>query len=169
MTSPGHARFFAGGRHVRLLIAGKPPAGLPIPNTEHFDRVVHLARPGQHGPVLADPIRLPFTEALFDRSLTTTPLPSANARAELREIWRTLAPAGLALFAIKARRPWQLHAPGWLKDTLEPVLADAMFEVLDWQIETIPDRHHLILAGKRDGLRPAMIGRADTVLAPAPA
>ncbi len=149
------ARFFAGGRHVRLLIAGPPPSRLIVPPLAHFDRVVQLG-PGH---VVADPTRLPFIEALFDRALVTTPLPATTARAELREIWRTLAPAGLALFVIKARRPWQIHAPGWLKDALEPVLEDAMFETLDWQIETIPDRHHLILVGKRDGVRPAMIGR----------
>jgi hypothetical protein len=154
-VSEALARFFAGGRHVRLLIAGPPPAGLAVPPLDHFDRVVQLG-PGH---VVAEPTRLPFIEALFDRALVTTPLPAASARAELREIWRTLSPAGLALFVIKARRPWQIHAPGWLKDALEPILEDAMFETLDWQIETIPDRHHLILVGKRDGMRPAMIGR----------
>jgi SAM-dependent methyltransferase len=154
-VSEALARFFAGGRHVRLLIAGPPPAGLRIPQLDHFDRVVQL------GPshIVTDPTRLPFIEALFDRALVTTPLPAARARAELREIWRTLAPAGLGLLVIKARRPWRIHAPGWLKDDLEPVLEDAMFEVLDWQIETVPDRHHLILVGKRDGMRPVMIGR----------
>jgi SAM-dependent methyltransferase len=149
------ARFFAGGRHVRLLIAGPPPSGLTIPPLDHFERVVQLG-PGH---VVADPTRLPFIEAMFDRALVTTPLPAASARAELREIWRTLAPAGLALFVIKARRPWQIHAPGWLKDDLAVLLADGMFETLDWQIDTIPDRHHLILVAKRDGMRPAMIGR----------
>jgi hypothetical protein len=149
------ARFFAGGRHVRLLIAGPPPSGLAVPPLDHFDRVIQL------GPahVVADPTRLPFIEALFDRALVTSALPAANARAELREIWRTLAPAGLGLLVIKARRPWQIHTPGWLKDDLAAVLEDAMFEALDWQVETIPDRHHLILIGKRDGVRPAMIGR----------
>lgn len=163
------ARLFAGGRHIRLLITGAPPVGLALPATDHFERVVRLAHAGQDGPVVADPTRLPFIEALFDRALVTTALPGATAKTELREVWRTLAPAGLALLVIKARRPWQIHAPGWLKEALEPVLDDAMFEVLDWQVETIPDRHHVVLVGKRDGLRPAMIGRVEEVTAPATA
>ena len=159
-TVPGIDRFFAGGRHVRLLIAGQTPAGLALPDCTHFERVARLAWQGQPGPVIADPARLPFTEALFDRALATSALPKPAVRAELREIWRVLAPAGLALFVVKARRPWQLQAPGWGKRRLELLLADALFEVLDWRTEAIPDRHHLILVGKRDGLRPAMIGRA---------
>ncbi len=165
------ARLFAGGRHVRLLIAGQPPIGLALPGCDHFERVVHVSRPGGQGPVIADPSRLPFIEAIFDRALVTTPLPSAAARAELREIWRILSPAGLALLVIQARRRWPMgpgrQAPGWVRESLKPVLNDAMFEVLDWRIETIPDRWHLILVGKRDGLRPAMIGRVEEVAAPA--
>jgi hypothetical protein len=37
-----------------------------------------------------------------------------------------------------------------------------MFEVHDWQVETLPDRHHVILVGKRDGLRAAPIGVVET-------
>ena len=165
--SPALDRFCAGGRHIRLLIAGQPPDGLVLPPLDHFDRVVHLAHPGHTGPIVADPQRLPFTEALFDRALVTSPLPANAARAELREIWRTLAPAGLALLVIKARRPWQ--ATGWRREDLEPVIEDAMFELLAWEIETLPDRHHLILVGKRDGLRPAMVGRTADSLVPAAA
>jgi hypothetical protein len=44
-----------------------------------------------------------------------------------------------------------------------------MFEVLDWRIEAMPDRHNLILLGKRDGLRPALVGRVEAVAAPATA
>ena len=44
-----------------------------------------------------------------------------------------------------------------------------MFEVLDWRIETMPNRHHLVLVGKRDGLRPAMVGRVEESVAPATA
>ena len=163
------ARLFASGHHVRLLIAGQPPAGLALPATDHFERVVHLARPGANGPIIADPSRLPFIEALFDRALVTTPLPATATRAELREIWRILCPAGLALLVVKARRPWQWQAPGWTRETLEPVLDNAMFEVLDWQTETIPDRWHLVLVCKRDGLRPAMIGRVEEAPTPATA
>ena len=160
------ARLLAGGRHVRLLIAGHPPPALMLPDLRHFERVARLARPGQPGDggAVADPTRLPFVEALFDRALVTTPLPALTARAELREIWRVLSPAGLALFIVKARRPWQLGAPGWRRGALEPQLADAMFEVLAWTIAALPDRHHQILVGKRDGLQPTMIGRVDAMV-----
>lgn len=159
-SGPGLARLFAGGRHVRLLIAGAPPPGLVVPACDGFERVVRV---GSAGPVVVAPLRLPFHEAVFDRALVTTPLPRMTATAELREMWRVLAPAGLVLFAVKARRAWQLQAPGWVKEALEAVIEDAMFEVLDWRVETVPDRWHLVLAGKRDGLRPAMIGRVEAV------
>jgi hypothetical protein len=155
------ARLLAGGRHNRLVIIGGPPPGLEIGATAHFERVVRLVRPGEAvlpGGCVADSLRLPFTEALFDRLLVTSLLPAGTARAELRELWRIMSPAALALLVIKARRPWRRGAPGWLEDDLRPVLDDAMFEVLEWEVETIPDRHHLILAGKRDGLRAAPIG-----------
>ena len=142
-----------------------------IPDCTHFERVARLvwpgqlepgqSEPGQSGPIIADPARLPFAEALFDRAMVASVLPRPSVKTELREVWRILAPAGLALFVTKARRPWQVHAPGWRRETLEPALADAMFEVLDWRTQTIPDRHHLILVGKRDGWRPAMIGRTE--------
>jgi hypothetical protein len=132
--------------------------------------VVRLLRPGQTGicfagfsVAIADPVRLPFVEALFDRLLVTTTLPAAACRAELRELWRIMSPAALALLVVKARRPWRPAAPGWLEDALRPVIDDAMFEVLAWQVETVPDRHHLVLVGKRDGLRAAPIGAVEVV------
>jgi SAM-dependent methyltransferase len=165
------ARLFAGGRHVRLLVAGRPPGGIAVPDTGGFERVVWLAWPGQMaaGGVVADPQHLPFIEAVFDKALVTTPLPAATARAQLRDLWRILAPAGIALLVVKARRPWQWQAPGWVQAKLAPVLGDAMYEILDWQVATLPDRHHLILVAKRDGLRPALIGRVEESLAPATA
>jgi hypothetical protein len=162
------ARLLAGGRHNRLAIIGEPPAGLAIGETAHFERVARLLRREQSAAcfagrttAVADPLRLPFVEALFDRLLVTSPLPASTAGAELRELWRIMSPAALAVFVVKARRPWQLAAPGWLEDDLRTITDDAMFEVLDWQIETIPDRHHIILAGKRDGLRAAPIGAVE--------
>ncbi|MGL4543496.1 MAG: hypothetical protein ACRCUI_13385, partial [Polymorphobacter sp.] len=97
----------AGGDAARLLVAGRPPAELVEPDAAKFERVVRLAWPGQTGPLIADPARLPFTEALFDRVLMTSLWPRAAARTDLRELWRVMAPAALALLAIKARRPWQ--------------------------------------------------------------
>lgn len=159
----------AGGRHNRLLIAGQTPPSLCLPDLTHFERIAWIARPGQPGAgaIVADPVRLPFVEALFDRALVTTPLPPDSAHAELRELWRVLSPASLALLIIKARRAWQFQAPGWTQDALAPLLGDAMFETLDWQVETLPQRQHLILVGKRDGLSPAMIGRVEETIVPA--
>ena len=158
------ARLLAGGRHNRLLILGTPLPALLLPDTGHFALTAQLRRADQAaaaGQCIADPERLPFVEALFDRLLVTTPLP--GARTELRELWRIMAPAALMLLVIKARRPWQFGAPGWLEDDLKQALKDAMLEALDWQVETLPDRHHLILVAKRDGLRAAPIGRVEEV------
>lgn len=165
------ARLFTGGDQHRLLIAGRTPPALVIPDTEGFERVAWLAWPGQPaaGAVVADTLHLPFAEAMFDKALVTSPLPEVEARAQLRELWRVLAPAGMALLVVKARRAWQWAAPGWVREALEPVLDDAMFEVLDWQVETLPDRYHLILVGKRDGLKPALIGRVVEEIVPATA
>ena len=171
MTPPAEegsplARLLAGGRHNRLLVLGNPPPGLAMPDTSHFERRAWLLPPDQPataGHVVADPERLPFIEALFDRLLVTTPLPAATARATLRELWRIMSPAALTLLVIKARRPWQLATPGWLEHDFKPVLEDAMFETLDWRTETLPDRHHLILVVKRDGLRAAPIGRVEEI------
>ena len=162
------ARLLAGGRHNRLLVVGQPPTGLAIGEIGHFERVVRLAIPGQPdvglaAHVIGDPMQLPFVEALFDRLLVTSPLPAGTARAELREAWRIMSPAALALFIVKARRPWQVTRPGWLADDLAPIIDSAMFDVLAWVIETIPDRHHLVLVGKRDGLRAAHIGAVQAV------
>ena len=157
----GLARLLAGGRHVRLLVAGNPPPGVAMPPADGFERFVQVVWPSQVGPIVADALRLPFYEAVFDRALVTTPLPLLAAKASLREVWRVLAPAGLAVFVVKARRPWQ--GTGWSRKGLEGVLGEAMFEVLDWQVAAVPDRWHLVLVGKRDGLRPAMIGRVDAV------
>lgn len=161
----GHplARLFAGGRHVRLLLLGRSPDAIILPRLDGFDRVAWLVRPGDAVPgcVIADPLRLPFIEALFDRALVTTLLSEPDAQAELRELWRVLAPAGLAVLAVKARRRWQFQAAGWTREALEPLVSAAMFEVLDWQTESLPDRWHLVLVAKIDGLRPAMIGRVS--------
>ena len=159
------ARLMAGGRHVRLLVMGRLPAAISLPPLKDFERVARIGP----GSVIVDPLRLPFTEALFDKALVATLLPPATARGELREQWRVLAPAGLLLLVVKARRRWQWRRPGWRREALEPVLDDAMFEVLDWQVATLPERYHLILLAKRDGLRPAMIGRAEASEVPATA
>jgi len=159
----------AGGDAARLLIAGRPPDMLAEPDAVHFERIVRLAWPGQVGPLTADAGRLPFVEAMFDRVLLTSQLPRARARIDLRELWRIMAPAALALLVIKARRPWQVlgwQPVGWTQTDLAQVLDDAMFVTHDWQVATLPKRWHLVLVGKADGLRPAAV-QAATAAAPA--
>jgi hypothetical protein len=162
---PPLTRLYASPAELRLLLLGRPPIGMHLPSAAGFTHHIRVARPGQTGAeVLSDPSRLPFLEAVFDRILTTTPLPKLSARAELREVWRIMAPAALALLVVKARRPWQWQAPGWTQRGLEPLLADLMFVVHDWQIENLPDRWHLILVGKADGWRPAMADAAGSTV-----
>jgi SAM-dependent methyltransferase len=156
------ARLFAGGLHARLLVLGRPPGTIELP-VDRFERVACLAttdadiRPGT---VRADPHHLPFHEALFDKALWSCPL--VQPRLMLRELWRVLAPAGLAVLIVRARRPWHGLSHGWLREPLALRLDEAMFEVLDWQVQTLPDRHHVVLVGKRDGLKPMMIGRVES-------
>ncbi|MFZ4689403.1 MAG: hypothetical protein ACOYLS_09205 [Polymorphobacter sp.] len=173
MTSPSTAppldRLFAGGRHCRLLVLGRPPETVPLP-LESFERVACIAASDddiRSGTVRADPHHLPFHEALFDKALWSCPL--VQPRLMLRELWRVLTPAGLAVLIVRARRPWHTLSHGWLREPLALRLDEAMFEVLDWQIQSVPDRHHVVLVGKRDGLKPAMIGRVEETVVPATA
>ncbi len=159
-------RLLAGGRHVRLLIHGPLPADLVLPDPLACERVARVAEAPQPGGVVAHPCRLPFVEALFDRALVTTALPSP--RGELRELWRVLSPAGLALLLLPARHglPWKRL--GWTRDLVEPQLEDSMFEILGWQSSPLP-RTCAALVGKRDGLRPAMVGLVEPATEAAPA
>lgn len=161
MTDPEGplARFAVGGRHVRMLIVGPLPAAMTLPDLSACERLVRIAD-APPADAIADPLRLPFVEALFDRVLLASPLP--DARGLLRETWRVLAPAGLALFVVPARRPWQLARHGWAGDALVEALADGMFKVLAREVATIPDRHHLMLAAKCDGLAPIGPTRVTT-------
>jgi SAM-dependent methyltransferase len=164
-------RLFAGGRPGahggRLLVLGRPPQRVTL-LMDGWERVACVAsceddqRPGT---VRADPHHLPFVEALFDKALLSAPL--IEPRKMLRELWRVLTPAGLAVLVVKARRPWQGHERGWLKEPLALRLDEAMFEVIDWQIELLPERFHTVMVSKRDGVRPALVGAATakTVLA----
>ena len=87
----------------------------------------------------------------------------------LRELWRVLSPAGLVVLIVRARRPWHGLSHGWLREPLALRLDEAMFEVLDWQVQSLPERYHVVLVGKRDGLKPVMVGRVDEVGAVVPA
>jgi SAM-dependent methyltransferase len=159
-------RLFAGYRHGRLLVLGRPPAAVKM-NLDGWERVACIAatdddcRPGI---VRADPHHLPFTEALFDKALLSAPL--VQPRLMLRELWRVLGPAGLAVLVVRARRPWHVKDLGWLREPLALRLDEAMFEVLEWRIELLPERHHVVLVGKRDWEKPALAGAAEAGMEP---
>lgn len=86
---------------------------------------------------LADEVRLPFMDAVFDRVLMVHALEeSAAAHAMLREAWRVMAPEG-RLVVIAANR-WSLWAQSgatpfgqgrpYSRTQLATLLGDAMFE-----------------------------------------
>lgn len=162
-------RLFAGGRHGRLLVLGRPPEHVHL-LMDGWERVACVAAcdtDNRPGTVRADPHHLPFVEALFDKALLSAPL--IEPRVMLRELWRVLGPAGLAVLVVKARRPWQGMERGWLQEPLALRLEEAMFEVLDWQIELLPERFHVVLVAKSDGVKPALVGAAETAMVPAAA
>jgi hypothetical protein len=41
-----------------------------------------------------------------------------------------------------------------------------MFEVIDWRVETLPERYHVVLVAKRDWQKPVLVGEADPALVP---
>ena len=84
----------------------------------------------------------------------------------LRELWRVLSPAGLAVLIVRARRPWHIKDIGWLREPLALRLDEAMFEVLDWRVETLPERFHVVLVAKCDWQKPVMVGAADPAMQP---
>ncbi|WP_439532319.1 hypothetical protein [Polymorphobacter sp.] len=160
-------RLLAGGQQIRLLVHGILPPGIAPPDPARCERLAHVAATPRPGSVVADPCRLPFAEAIFDRALVATSLPAP--RGELRELWRVLAPAGLALLLLPCRSGWPWRRRGWTRTLVEPLLEDCMFEILDWRMASLPDRTCVALLGKRDGLRPAMVGLAEPATEAAPA
>jgi SAM-dependent methyltransferase len=164
-TLPALDRLLAGGRHLRLLVAGDVPDALSVPDRQALK--VRVVTAPQNGAVVADMTRLPFAEALFDRALVASRL--ADPRAELRELWRVLAPAGLAVLLLPARTGWPWARRGWDRGRLEPRLEDCMFEILDWQVARLGAKTCVVLIGKRDGLRPAMVGQVESTGQPAAA
>jgi SAM-dependent methyltransferase len=159
-------RLFAGTHHGRLLVLGRPPERVTLA-LDGWERLACVAasdgeiRPGT---VRADPHHLPFHEALFDKALLSAPL--IQPRLMLRELWRVLSPAGLAVLVVRARRPWHVKDIGWLREPLQLRLDEAMFEVLDWRVETLPERHHVVLVAKTDWQKPVLVGAADPAMVP---
>ncbi|MFZ4381226.1 MAG: hypothetical protein ACOYO0_04575 [Sandarakinorhabdus sp.] len=163
-------RLFAGHRadnpNGRLLVLGRPPGKVTL-NLEGWERIACVAASDEElrpGTVRADPHHLPFHEALFDKALLSADL--VQPRLMLRELWRVLAPAGLAVLVVRARRPWHIKDIGWLRDPLQLRLDETMFEVIDWRVETLPERYHVVLVAKRDWQKPVLVGEADPALVP---
>jgi len=163
-------RLFAGHRaehpNGRLLVLGRPPEKVEL-NLEGWERVACVAASDDEvrlGTVRADPHHLPFHEALFDKALLSAEL--VQPRLMLRELWRVLAPAGLAVLVVRARRPWHIKDIGWLRDPLQLRLDETMFEVMDWRVESLPDRHHVVLVSKRDWQKSVLVGAADPAMEP---
>ena len=111
--------------------------------------------------VVADPLRLPFVEGVFDAALAMTPVDAGR----LRELWRVLAPAGV-LVAVVPRRsliPRSTGIEGAQRSgrALAALLDAAMFEPDDWvRVAGV----HVVRACKRDGLAP-IGGRGATAAA----
>ena len=163
-------RLFAGHRpdhpSGRLLVLGQPPEKVPLA-LEGWERIACVAASDDElrpGTVRADPHHLPFHEALFDKALLSAPL--VQPRLMLRELWRVLSPAGVAVLIVRARRPWHIKDIGWLREPLQLRLDEAMFEVLDWRVETLPERHHVVLVAKTDWQKPVLVGAADPAMVP---
>jgi SAM-dependent methyltransferase len=144
---------------ARLLWIGPPIAG--------FDPAVFAlaVRVGPDGSVMAAPDRLPFADALFDRVILNKALIEGGERAQLREVWRVLAPAGQLGIIVPAALPLDFREHRWRWSELELLLSDAMFDIDEAETTVAPRRRHLARCSKRDGLRPALVGR----LARAPA
>lgn len=145
----------------------------------------------------ADPAQLPFVEAVFDTALVMHALETSEApRRLLRELWRTLSPAGDIVvvvpnrsgsWALTERNPFGEGRP-YGRGGLRRALGEAMFEIVDWRmalcapplhglgwsegvIARIASRRggvHVVRARKRDGLAPPIAGdRARARLRPA--
>lgn len=103
--------------------------------------------------VVADPFRLPFTEAVADRVVARFDR-RPEPKARLREIWRILAPAGTAVIVV--RLPAIHHRSALILNCLtrrrwQRWLIEAMFDPGGW------DRVGgalIVSATKRDGLSP---------------
>jgi SAM-dependent methyltransferase len=90
---------------------------------------------------LGDEVRLPFTEAMFDRILLVHALEEAEALpALLREIWRVMAPEGRVMLVTASRTGvWALsdktpfgHGRPFTRSQISRLLEDALLEATAW-------------------------------------
>lgn len=179
------------GRGGRLLAVGQTAPVLTRLHGLRHERVAMIVETPVRWPVttasrsaVADPERLPFTDALFDDALLIHALELCERpRAVLRELWRVLSPAGRVVLVVPNRAgvwarvealPFGRGRP-YGRSALTRLLDDAMFEVESWStalsappvtrlrwLERPLARFaphlggvHVVAARKVDGLRPA--------------
>lgn len=185
------------GRGGRLLAVGQTAPVLTRLHGLRHERIAMIVERPVRWPVttasrsaVADPERLPFTDALFDDALLIHALELCERpRAVLRELWRVLSPAGRIVLVVPNRAgvwarvetlPFGRGHP-YGRGALTRLLEDAMFEVESWStalsappvtrlrwLERPLARFaphlggvHVVAARKTDGLRPA--GRVSAV------
>ena len=114
--------------------------------------------------IAADPLRLPFVEALFDVVIVAQVLEMSDAPAALlREIRRVIAPAGRVWLVVPRRWLSLGHGvPGqhFSRARLERLLVEAMLDPVGWESF---GGWYLVCAEPRGGAAVAMIGRVGAM------
>ena len=114
--------------------------------------------------IAADPLRLPFVEALFDVVIVAAILEATDAPGVfLREVRRVIAPAGRVWLVVPRRRLSLGHGvPGhhFSRARLERLLVEAMLDPVGWDSF---GSWYLISAEPRGGAAVAMVGRVGAI------
>ena len=190
------------GSTTRLLALGQTAPVLTRLHALRHERVAMVVEQAIRWPVtapnravVADPERLPFTDALFDDALLIHALELVeHPRVVLRELWRVLAPAGRLILVVPNRAgvwarvetlPFGRGHP-YGRRGLTTLLENAMFEVESWStaLSAPPLRRlrwlerplarfaptlggvHIVSARKIDGLKPVgTVARAGVLVA----
>ncbi len=114
--------------------------------------------------MIADPLRLPFVEALFDVVIVAAILELADSpTAILREVRRVIAPAGRVWLVVPRRWLSLGHGvPGqhFSRARLERLLVETMLDPVGWEAF---GGWYLVAAEPRGGAAAAMIGRVGAL------
>lgn len=103
--------------------------------------VAPCGAPGRNTAVLVDEERLPFPDAMFDRTLIAHALEEADSPTRmLRELWRVTAPEGRILVVVANRSGlWARaestpfgHGRPYSRTQLNALLRDSMFQPTAW-------------------------------------